>query len=205
MKKKVLLLFVLLTVALLCLTACNNPSVNDLQKINDLLKIDYSKVTVLVNTKTATTELNGNFVLTFDGEDTTIKYEFDRVNTFDADSNGNIAYPDGDFIVREKGEVVVRDGAIIDGDTNVQLNLNELRITGFSFKQAYFNNANLKNAKFEADVVNPQKFTGDEGLICDDMHVIVFRDINANILTKIELTYTAENGAEVKLSYLFTK
>ena len=205
MKKKITVLFALLTVALLCLVACGNPGVKDLQKINDLLKIDYSKVTVVVSTKTETVELNGNYTLTFDGSDTNIEYKFERVATFDVDSNGNIADANGDFIETVEGTAVVRDGFVVDGDKIVDLPIEEINVSGFSFKQAFFSNANINGAKFEADVTNPQQFTGDPALVCTNMHVIVIRNTNANTLTSIELTYTSENGAAVKISYLFTK
>ena len=205
MKKRIIALFALLTVVALCFAACNTPSLEDLQNINDLLKVDYSKVTVVVSTKTATAELNGNFTLTFDGDVTKVEYRFERINSFDVDDNGNIADAEGDFIETVEGEVAVRDGKIVDGDTSVDLPLDELTVGGFSFKQAFFSNSTLQKAKFEADVINPQQFTGNSGLDCTDMHVVVIRNTAAKVLTSIELTYTSENGAQVKLDYLFTK
>ena len=204
MKKKIFVIFALLTVALLCFTACNNTGVADYQKLNDLLKVNYTKVTLLVSTKTATAELEGNFVLTFDGDDVNVQYKFDRLNTFDVDDNGNIADADGEFIIHEEGEAVVRDGEIVDGDMSVELPIDELTVSGFSFKQAFFAKATFKNAKFEADVVNPQGFTGSNTLVCSDMHVVVFQNLNAGTLSNIELTYTA-NGADVTINYFFTK
>ena len=206
MRKRITLLFALLTVAVLLFAACDGtPSVADLQKYNDMLKVDYSEVTVVVNTKTAVAELNGTFTMTFVGEDTNIKYEFDRINTFDVDASGNAADAEGGFIVREKGEVVVRGKEIVDGDASVELPLDQLSFGGFSFKQAFFAKVNMKNAKFEADVVNPQNFTGNTSLVCTDMHVVVMHNVNTNTLTSIELTYTADSGAAVKINYLFTK
>ena len=205
MKKKIILLFALLTVALLLFTACNTPNVNDLQKINDLLKVNYSKVTVVVNTKTANAELNGNFTLTTNGSATTVAYKYDRINSFEVGADGSISDVDGDFIETVEGEVVVRNGKIVDGDEVEDFPLDELNISGFSFKQAFFSKASLKGATFEADVTNPQKFTGNEAFSGSDMHVVVIRNTKTDTLTSIELTYTSANGAEVKISYLFTK
>ena len=206
MKKKITILIALLAVALLLFAACTDaPSVGDLQKINDMLKQNYSKVRVVVNTTTAIAELNGTFTMTFNGDDTRIEYEFDRINTFDVDAGGNIADSQDGFIVHESGEVVVRDGKVVKGDASVDLPLDELTIAGFSFKQAFFSNVSNKNARFEADVINPQNFTGNTSLECDDMHVTVIRNVNTNTLTSIELTYTVENGSAVKINYLFTK
>ena len=206
MKKRITLLFALLTVVLLLFAACTNtPGVNDLLKINDMLKRDYSAVTVVINTKTEIADLSGTFTVTFSGEDTTIKYNFDRINSFDVDGSGNVDDPEGGFIVHEEGEVVVRDGKVIEGDKSVDLPLDQISFSGFSFKQAFFTNVSQKNAKFEADVVNPQNFTGNSALECTDMHVTVIRNISANTLTSLELTYTAKSGAAVKINYLFTK
>ena len=205
MKKRIILLFVLLTFVLVCLTACNNPSANDYQKINELLKKDYSKVTVVVSTKTDVATLIGNFTLTFDNGATNVDYKFDKLNTFETDTDGNIGNADGNFIVSVEGSAVVREGLIVEGDAAVDLPLDQLNISGLSFKQAFFRNATLKNAKFEADVTSPQKFTGNDALVCTDMHVVVVRNTNSDTLTSIEITYTSENGAAVKINYVFTK
>ena len=205
MKKRIILLFALLTVVALLFAACSNPSVNDFQKINDLLKVSYSKVTVVVNTKTDDFELNGNFTLTDNGNSTIIDYKYDRINSFEVGSDGNIADADSEFIVTEEGTVEVRNGKIIDDGEIVDFPFDELNISGFSFKQAFFKNAKLNGAKLEADVVNAQQFTGNAALNCKDMHVVVVRNTKADTLTSIELTYTSENGAAVKISYLFTK
>lgn len=206
MKKKIFALFALLTVALLLFAACDlGLGTADFQKFNDMLKIDYSKVQVLINTKTDTAEFDGTFTLTFDGDEITIEYEFDKINFFEISQDGSITAPDGDFITTEKGTVVVRDGVIVEGDIGVELP-DELGIYagGFSFKQAFFSNVNSKNAKFEADVVNPQGFTGNDTLDCTDMHVVVFQNLNAGTISGIDLTYEA-NGADVTINYLFTK
>ena len=206
MKKKITLLIALLVVAILAFAACSNgPSVADLQNINDMLKLDYSVVKVIINTTTSNATLNGAFTLTFNGDDTTISYQFDRRNTFVVDGSGNASEAQGGYIVREEGEVVVRDGKVIKGDTSVDLPIDQLTIGGFSFKQAFFSNATNDKAKFEADVVNPQNFTGNSSLVCSDMHVVVVRNVSAKALTSIELTYVSENGAQVKINYLFTK
>ena len=205
MKKKIVLLFALLTALLLLFAACATPNSSDYQKFNDMLKKSYSEVTVQISTTTETAELNGKFVLTFIAGYTKISYEFDRINTFDVDASGNVSDADDDFIVQENGSVVVRDGAIVDGDTTVELNLAQLDVTGFSFKSGFFKNVNLAGALFEADVTNPQRFTGsDEMKDCTDMHVKLIYNVSANLLTSIDLTYTSENGAAVKINYLFS-
>lgn len=206
MKKKIFVVFALLLVALMIFAACDmGPSVSDLQKINDMLKIDYSEVQVLINTETATAKFDGTFTLTFNGDEITIEYEFEKINTFEIGSDGSITVPDGDFITSEEGKIVVRNGEIVEGDTSVELP-DELGVYagGFSFKPAFFSNAVIKNAIFEADVTNPQGFTGSDSLVCTDMHVSLIQNLNTKSISNLELTYKA-NGAEVTITYLFTK
>ena len=206
MKKKIFVVFALLTVALMVFASCDlGPSVADMQKYNDMLKQDYSQVQVLINTKTATAEYDGTFTITFDGDEITIDYSFEQMNTFEIGPDGSIVAPDGGFITSKEGTIVVRNGEIVEGDVDVELP-DELGVYagGFSFKPAFFSNAVIKNAKFEADVTNPQGFTGSDSLVCTDMHVTLIQNINTKSLSNLELTYKA-NGAEVTITYLFTK
>ena len=206
MKKRIFVIFALLLVVLFLFASCDNAvSSSDLQQINDMLKLDYSKVQILINMKSQGSEYKGKFTLTY-GDDTTIEYEIERVNTFEIGDDGSIVTPEDGFITSKKGTVVVRDGEIVGGDVDVELP-DELGayVGGFSFKQAFFKNASSKGAKFDADVVDPQNFTGNTSLVCEDMHVTVVRNVNSNILTSMELTYIAANGAEVTINYLFTK
>lgn len=206
MKKKIIVIFALLTVATLLFAACTDgPSLSDLQNINDMLKASYSTITLTVKTKTAVTDLNGRFVMKFDGEQTTVTYEYEKISTFEVGEDGSLSVPEGGyFITTESGEVVVRDGEIIYGDNTVELP-DELFVSGFSFKQAFFRNATVKNALFEADVIKPQDFTGNSSLECTDMHVSVLRNVSAKSLARMDLTYTTASGAEVELNYQFTK
>ena len=206
MKKKIFVIFALLLVALFLFASCDLASGSaDLQGINDMLKLDYSKVQILINTKSQGSEYKGKFTLTY-GDDTTIEYEIELLNTFEIGEDGSIATPEDGFVTSKKGTVVVRDGKIVDGDVDVELP-DELGayVGGFSFKQAFFKNVSSKGAKFDADVVDPQNFTGNTSLVCEDMHVTVVRNLNSNTLTSMELTYTSAGGAAVTINYIFTK
>ena len=205
MKKRIFVIFALLLVVLLLFASCDlSASSSDLQQINDMLKLDYSKVQILISTKSQGSEYKGKFTMTY-GEDTTIEYEIERANTFEIGDDGSIVTPEDGFITNKKGTVVVRDGKIVDGDVDVELPELGVYVGGFSFKQAFFTNVSNKKAKFEADVTDPQNFTGNTSLVCKDMHVTVVRNINSNALTSIQLTYTSSNGSEVTINYVFTK
>ena len=73
----------------------------------------------------------------------------------------------------------------------------------FSFKQAFFTNYTVSGGKFEAAVANVKGFTGNADLVCSNMRVTALYTDDA--LSKIAITYTSLNGAEVSITYLFTK
>ena len=198
MKKKILLLVIalVLVTALACLAACDHYA-SSLQNIQSLLKADYSEIVLNVETKTNGITLNGNYTLTFDGDKTTVVYEFDRLNELDVNEENADSY-----LTRVKGSAVVENGKVVQGDTSVDLP-QEVNFSGMSFKQAFFTNATTTNAKFEADVSNPKGFTGNNSLACTNMHVKVLH--KANALTQMIITYVAQNGSNVTLTYLFTK
>ncbi|MCH5157228.1 MAG: hypothetical protein J1G02_05070 [Clostridiales bacterium] len=196
MKKKIWILVIALVIALTCLVACDSYA-STLQNIQTLLKADYSVVTLNVTTVTSGITLNGNYSLSFDGDKTTVVYDFYRLNELDV--NGDNA---DSFITRVQGTAVVQDGEIVEGDKSVNLP-QEVNFNGISFKQAFFSNTTTTNAMFEADVINPQGFTGNNGFVCTDMHVKVMYSQSA--LTTMVITYVSERGSDVSVTYAFTK
>ena len=206
MKKRIFVIFALLIVALLALASCNlAQGGGNLQQINEALKQNYSKVQILVNTKSQSGEYNGKFTFTY-GDETTVEYEVEQVNTFEIGDDGSITIPEEGFITKKSGVVVVRNGKVVEGDIDVALpDETGIFVGGLSFKEAFFTNVSNKNARFEADVVDVPNFTGSASLVCEDMHVVVVRNLASKSLTSIELMYVAGSGAEVTISYLFTK
>lgn len=194
-KKKILLLVIALFVALTCLTACNSYA-STLQDLQSLLKVRYSEVVLSTTTTTSDITLKGIYTMTFESDKTTVDYSFDRLNGLSLDGNNADRYKD-----TIQGCAVVQNGSVIEGDTSVELP-QELDFSGISFKQAFFKNYTISNTKFDADVAYPAGFTGGN-VECSDMHVTVLYSHTA--LKKIEITYTSNNGADVKITYLFTK
>lgn len=194
MKKKILILVIALVIALTCLAACDDYT-SSLQQIQSLLKVDYTEVVLSVVTTTNGVTLNGSYTLSFDGDVTTVVYDYYRLN--ELDKNGNNA---DSYLTRVQGVVTVQDGKIVDGDESVDLP-QEVNFGGISFKQAFFTNVNTTAAKFDADVSNPQGFTGNNSLVCSDMHVMVMYSQTA--LSTIVLNYVSERGSDVKITYSF--
>lgn len=196
MKKKILLLIIALVLALTILAACSSYSAT-LDKINELLKVDYSEITIEVATTAKGYTLNGVYKFTFEGGQTTIDYSFDRLNELDV-NNPN---PD-EFITRVTGRAVVQDGVIVEGGESLNLPATA-DFNGIKFKETFFDNYSIDKNEFNADVVNVKAFIGNNSVVCNDMHVRVL--YNKDSLRKITLTYTSGNGANAEITYRFTK
>lgn len=195
-RKSVLLTIIALTLTLVLFAACNSYD-STLQQLNRLLKVDYSEVKLTVTTTSQDITLTGIYTLTFDGDKTVIDYSYDKLNGLDI--NGNNA---DSYVSTVSGHAVVEDGMIVEGNTAEQLP-QEINYNGLSFKQAFFANYTMTGAKFEADVKVPKGFTGDKDLECSNMHVSVL--YNNTAISKIAITYVSEKGADVSITYLFTK
>ena len=196
MKKK--LFFVIATILLcaLCLAACDSYA-SSVQDIAELLKVNYSSVTLNITTTTSGVTLKGTYKLTFEEGKTTVDYDFYRFNELSVDNDNAEGYQ-----TRVMGSAVVQDGYIVEGDQSVQLP-NEINFNGISFKQAFFSNCTTTSTKFEGTVVNPKGFTGNQSLVCSDMRVKVLYSKEA--LSQIAITYVSEKGSDVSVIYLITK
>ena len=192
MKKKVLILAIVLVVALVCLTACNNLA-STLKNITSKLNGRYSKVTINVKTTVLGEELYGAYVLTFDGDTTNVAYSFEKLNEVSASGSNS-------FKSTVSGAAVVQNGKVTENSTSESLP-QELNFTGLSFKQAFFKKYKITKTSFEAKVVNPQGFTGNRDFVCSDMSVKVI--YKASGLTSMSITYKSANNAQVSVIYWF--
>ena len=195
MKKKFIFLVILLIFALAILSACDKSS-STLEEITKLIKADYSEVKLSIKTVSSEVKLTGNYVFKFDGDTTTVTYSVEKLNELTMEG-GTEGYKHTD-----SGTVVVRKDKLVEGDEELDLPLGNY-FGGMSFKSEYFKNYEITGGKFEANVVNPQGFTGNKNLQCSDMHVKILFD--ANCLSQLVLTYVAQNGSDVSITYTFTK
>lgn len=197
MKKKIVFTAIALALTLVLLAACGGGYNSTLQQITKLLKVDYSEITLNVTTVTSDYTLNGIYTLTFEGDKTTIVYSYDKLNDLSLDGNNADSY-----VTKVSGRAVVENGVIVEGNKAEQLP-EEINYNGITFKQAFFENYTMTGATFEADVKVPKGFTGNNSLVCSNMHVTVMYSKVA--LSKIAITYVSEKGSDVNITYLFTK
>ena len=196
MKKRLVLLAVALCLALTVFGACENYA-SALQDITQLLRVDYSEVSLNVTTVTNGVTMTGIYTLTFDGDATIVEYSYDRFNELNTDGNNA-----GEYFSKVTGVATVVDGKVVEGDSSVTLP-QEIDFGGLSFKPAFFARGAVNGTSFGADVVNPRGFTGNIDMVCTDMRVTVIYTPTA--LSKITITYTSDAGSNVSITYLFTK
>lgn len=195
--KKIIFISVALVLVLVCLVACNNVG-QTLSDITELLNSDYSSVTVKVTTETAQVTLNGTYIFNFDGDTTTIEYSYDKLNELSADGNNADS-----FKSTVSGTATVQGNSATEDGVTVDLPLSDLDFAGLSFKEGFFENIKASATKFEADVIEPKGFTGNNTFVGSDMRVAV--TFNADSLTDITITYVSSSNANVTVSYSFTK
>lgn len=197
MKKKLFAaaLVVTLLCAIVCIAACGGNT--SLKKFNDALKNpDYTHVTVNVTSSREGVELNGTYNVTFDGENATVEYAFDKLNELSVDGNN----PD-DYITRVTGSVTVTDGKITDGDGS-EIELGQFSYTGFYFKENFFDDIKSGTSTFRAKVMNPQGFVGNAEFVGTNMRVEAV--LSGEAMSKLELTYFSAGGFDTTVTYLFT-
>lgn len=198
MKRKICLtaMAVAIVCALICFVGCTETgAVTD--TINSALKQSYSHVTVNVTSIRDDVTLNGTYNISFADGGATVEYSFDKLNELSLDGNNQNGY-----ITRVNGTVTVIDGKLMESDFSEELDVDELAYTGFTFKQAFFDNIKAGRSTFRADVTNPKGFVGNGLFVCNDMHVEAV--LSGKLLSKLELTYLSENGFDTTVTYLFS-
>lgn len=206
MKKRILILSIVLVVTLTCLCACVDTTDKSCETLTDLLQLNYPIVTIDVTTTTSNATLTGRFKLMNGGDTTTVEYHYDKITVIDweFDSDGNLIIPDEDWMTTVSGVLVVKGDKIIEGSDEIDLPLDKIDFLGFSFKPAFFKNVTATKSKFDADVINPQGFTGNDltsrwGV--SDMRVkVTFGDY----ISRMQIDYVSE-GTQVEIVYNFER
>ena len=194
MKKKLILAIAAISAAA-CFGACgkNNGGFNHYDEINKMFNMDYSQIAVTVtDTFDSSTKLVSEYTMTYSGSEITVEYNVERVTGISIDTGA---------VQTEKhtGTAVIRNGAVISDDGGM---IDTVPSANFKFKADYFTNVVevMIDIQLDADVKNPSAFMGTQ-MTCTDMHVV------ANYFDSIrdmQITYTAESGNTVNISYVFT-
>lgn len=216
MKKFSVVIILLIFILALALASCKTISTYDM--LDGMAKQQYSRVELEVTTKSYST-LKAKFTAVTNGDKTTISYSYDKVASIE-NVDGEYVIPE-DYIVTLKGSVEVADGEVISQNGEAtSVPIEQISKIGLNFKEAYFDNVQVKNNEFKANVINPKAFTGDNNLHCINMQVTVTYVTNGeytqnngaslevkigDYLSAIEITYTTDTDAEVTMTYSFAK
>lgn len=191
MKKSI---FAAVTILVLCaalLCACSGEP--NLNKLNDMVKASYSQMKLSVNTVFPDAILCNTFDVSRAGSESTVKYHLEKFAQLDIDN------PVSSSKEVVEGTAVVKDGAVAEVSG---VNLNKLITVNMRFQNDYFANLKLTDSRFTADVTNPTAFFGVSTF--DGSKVKV--DVNfGEVLQNIVVNYLSANGANVTITYEFTK
>lgn len=191
MKKSI---FAAVTILVLCaalLCACSGEP--NLNKLNDMAQASYSQTKLSVNTVFPDASLQSTFDISKSGSDFTVQYHLEKF------AEMNIDKPISGQKEVVEGTAVVQNGAtsVVSG-----VELNKLTTVNMRFQNDYFANLQLTETRFTADVTNPTAFFGVSTF--DGSKVKV--DVNfGEVLQNIVVNYLSANGANVTITYEFTK
>ena len=195
MKKQIFAL-VAVGVAACCLGACKKKSQPDeYASLNEMLKANYSEIAITVkDTFSDGTYLKSEYTVTYASDSITVSYSIEQFElpSLEAPAPSTKTTLIGE--ARIQGDQVIFTGDEVDEDVANIAYLN------FTFKKAYFVNADLTGNYLLADVKDPSGFLGTK-ITCSDMKLwATFLDEFYNM----EITYVSEGGNQVKCTYAFT-
>ncbi|MCM1194846.1 MAG: hypothetical protein NC099_00840 [Corallococcus sp.] len=205
MNKKLICLLLVLLLALVCLSACEQNDAVRLTEINRLLRLDYSEIEIEVLTEIENNvQLEGKYKVTrLSNGDTKVEYKYESINDFEIE-NGVITAPDefksvytGTAIVRN-GVVAEHNGAeISDGD------ITKYATFSLTLRNSCFRKTNVNTNRFQAFVANgKEKELFGEDFDGNDARIAV--EFTDKAITMMEITYY-RSGAKVTAYYVFTK
>lgn len=188
--------------ALFTFTACAEPNFDHL---NNMLDLEYSKIVLTVKDiffedlpSTDFDEeisLTSVYEITYSGDVANVHYVVERFAQIDGILvDESLATPE-----KLEGEAMIKDGFVVtkpDDDVWIPTQIAD----GLNFKTKYFNNIDLGDTNFKADVKDPGAFMGTE-IFCTDMQVAVsFLDS----LSAMLITYNKQSGNKIEILYEFT-
>lgn len=196
--KKRFFAFAALVAAAGCLGGCSLTSSEggkgDYDLLNEMLKAQYSQIVLTVENDFGGDTLTSVYTIKYGEYDiTTVSYTVEKFAPFDPDAPDEIKKTLAGSMTLQGDTVVETDGADLEISA-------EIARLPFAFEEAYFENAELGEDLFEADVKNVSGFLGS-ALSCTDMTV---KARFGEAFDRIEIGYTDADGAGVSISYTFT-
>ena len=162
--------------------------------LNEMLDANYSQIILTVtDTFDKDTSLESEYIINYSENEITVEY---TVEEFSSLSLGDSST---DFKTVKSGTATIKDGkvAFVGDDVGISADFANPK---FNFKEEYFENVDLKDISFKADVKNPTAFLG-LSVNYSDMKVSA---IFVNIFTSLRISYT-ENGRQVEYNYEFSR
>lgn len=194
--------------SLLCCTACGQPEQppqeDGLAAVEQLFRLDYSDVLLTVtDTFGEGLSLSAEYRLFPTEGGFTATYRVERFIDLSKEEKGGDSLRSDDPLRPVKrvisGSVAVQEGnvALIEGE---EAGLPAALLgTGLSFREQFFENAELTGVFFRADVKDPSGFLGTPSAASGMKVEVAFLEV----LLSLEITYTSEAGSAVVYEYEF--
>lgn len=198
MKKQVFNIAAVCT-AVCCLGACTvEKQSSEYDALNEMLNATYSQVVITVtDTFDESASLNSEYIIHYQDSGIKVYYTVEKFAEIDDSLESLLS----DMKTTLTGEMTIKSGSV------VSVNGDDIGLTadmtkgGFSFKEEYFEDAQLSGVYLKADVKDASAFFG-HGINCTDMKVqATFLDV----FYDIQVTYTSEMGSKVEITYTFTR
>lgn len=204
--KKIIFVIAILLCATFFLTSCdllpsNTSTKASYETINKMIKADYSKLKIEINTK-PTGESDGivSEIVCTNANETNklITYSIQQYATIDVDGD-TITMPDNK-IVTKTGTVVVDNGEVTSnlGD-KVDFDFSAIDKINLVFSADNFENANFNGANFTADVTNVKAF------LSKDVQGVTNAKVSVNVADCVITLSGTANGSDVTIVYTITK
>lgn len=196
MNKKFFISIALLLIAVV-LCGCTNQMT--LEVVNAMANVEYSRVELTVETTLDGQKLTSNYKTSKNGEVSTVNYSIEKLSSFGVDEYGNYVIPE-DYKTTLTGSFTVENGKT-EGDVVTDLDLSLVSAYGLLFAENTLSDVQFNGNVMTATVSDPAAFVGRTDFVATDMKLSV--TVTELTFSAMTVSYTAFDGAIVKLNYLF--
>lgn len=196
--KKVLsvVIIALLAVTLLCACMEVDVSIAKLNKVSELLEVEYSGWTINTTTIYKDVKLTSSYIITKSDAQTEINYSVEQLNEL------SINQPT-EFKSEIVGSVIVKDGKVTSQEgEELSVDLSGMENIGLNLKSEYLDEISVTSSTLSANVKDIKSFMGKEMDATNMTLEIVY---SAEAIEHININYTTGNSASVKVEYIFSK